>query len=288
MEPRKTIEIPSDVPGIGYTLKHRKAVELLIKYYCKKVVGKKDGNGVTFTKEDYNIMVNRGKCHDMDKLLTSLSYPQLTADYLHRMMNGHHPESFVEIQNKSKYDWIEMIFDWESAPYTKKDKGCNAFEVATTFNKHIYEYVEPYLKLFGFNSVKKNIIKEIKDAIPNRVYEPDLMEAILTYIQTTHIAQLQYISRLDDDAFKIASGQSHLPFRHRCTDGISGEKHVRPNTYCNGYKNALEHEMVHGIFDAQMFDMDAICRLRATDVYREEANAKIAHDKLKASGVRTR
>lgn len=47
-------------------------------------------------------MVNRGKCHDMDKLLCSLSYPQLTADYFHRMFNGHHEESMIELQDKSK------------------------------------------------------------------------------------------------------------------------------------------------------------------------------------------
>lgn len=288
MEPRKTVEIPADVPGIGYTLKHRKAVELLINHYCKKAIGKRDGLGHEFTRADYQIMINRGKCHDMDKLLTSLSYPQLTADYIHRMMNGHHAESFIEVDKKSKYDWIEMIFDWESAPYTKKDKGMNAYGVATSFNKHLYKYVEPYLKLFEFNSDTPNIIPEIKEQVTGKVYETDLIDAILSYIQTTHIAQMQYVSRLDDEAFKRASGNSHLPFRHKCTDGIHGEYHTRPNEFSKNHVFAAEHEMVRGVIDAQMFDLDALCALTNNGVKSAEGQAKIAHDKLKIMGVKTR
>ena len=130
-----SVELPTSVPGIGYTIKHRNAVEQLIKYYCKKAVGKRDGNGVVFTQKDYQAMINRGKCHDVDKLLCSIAYPQLTADYLHRMFQGHHEESMIEPDMKNKYDWMEMIFDMESAKYTKPDKqGGGAYDFASKYN----------------------------------------------------------------------------------------------------------------------------------------------------------
>ena len=46
-----------------------------IDYHCKRVIGKVDGYGNVFTKEDYITMHNRGICHDMDKVCNGLSLP---------------------------------------------------------------------------------------------------------------------------------------------------------------------------------------------------------------------
>lgn len=80
-----SVKIPTNVSGIGYTLKHRNCVEQLIKYYCTQA-----RNRGQLNQMDCQVMAHRGICHDMNKLLTSLSYPQLTADYIHCMMQGYY------------------------------------------------------------------------------------------------------------------------------------------------------------------------------------------------------
>lgn len=259
-----SVELPTNVPGVGYTLKHRNAVEVLIKYYCKRAVGKKDGNGVVFSQEDYKIMLNRGKCHDMDKLCTSLCYPQLTADYLHRMFNGHHAESFVS-SCLSKYDWIEMIFDCESARYTKPDKGKCAYEVFTTFNSHLYNAVLPYLTLFGFTKIDNRCVPEIKAQISKKVYETDLLDAITNYIHITHIHLLDGVSRLDDKNYMECFGQP-TPFRHPATQRPNCLIHQRPTEYTSHSRSLTAREFVHGTFEAQVFDYDKLCSLQVADL----------------------
>lgn len=256
-----TVELPSDIPGIGYTLRHKIAVELLIEYHCKRVIGKADGLGNIFTKDDYIIMHNRGICHDMDKICCGLSYPQLTVDYFHRLFNGHHIDGLIE--QKSKYDWIEMVMDWESAAYTKPDKCKNAYGVATSFNRDIYHYVEPYLQLFGFNSKDIKLIPSIKDKIPNKVYEKDMIDAILKYIHTTHIHVLNYVSRLDDVGF-MRTFKQPTPFRHKQTQRPNGNYFSRPNNYVMSHKFSNDREMIRGQLEAQIFDMDKICKIPAS------------------------
>ena len=271
-EAYKTVEIPAHVPGIGYTLKHRKAVALLIQYYCPRAVGKRDGNGEVFTREDCQIMMNRAKCHDMDKVLTSLCYPQLTADYLHRMFNGHHSEGFVG--GSSKYDFIEMIFDWESAPYTKPDKGMNANGVLESFNQHLQPFCIPYLALFGFKDSSPRVIPEIQKACTGPVYETDLVNAIIDYMHTTNIPQLEYVSRMDDAMYKQMSGVQMVPLRHKMTWGVGGNTFSRPNTEVMKRRSWVARDFVKGTFEAQVFDMDAICKLHKADIANYEMQAK--------------
>ena len=264
-EAYKTVEIPANTPGIGYSLKHRKAVMGLIDYYCKKVIGKRDGKDDIFTQRDYQIMHNRGICHDMDKVLGGLSYPQLTADYMHRMMNGHHIEGFVEVGYKSKYDWIEMIFDWESAVYTKPDKGMSAYEFATTRCPDILEYVKPYLQLFGFTSKERTIIESIRVEAMKPVYETDLVDAIVQYMHTTHIHLLDCVSRIDDRGYTKVFRQP-APYRHQSTFKARGTVHRRPNAYTKAHPHSLNLEMVNGTIEAQMFDMDGLCQLKVSEL----------------------
>lgn len=272
-----TVELPGDVPGIGYTLKHRKVVELLIDYHCKRAIGKKDGRGREFTKEDYEIMHNRGICHDMDKVCCGMAYPQLTVDYFHRMFNGHHIEGLIT--NNSIYDWMEMIFDWESAPYTKPDKCSNAYGVATTIHKDIFKWVKPYLELFGLLSDKVVLIPEIERNKYVKVYEIDLIEAILRYIHLTHIPVMQYMSRIDDVGYKKVFKQNP-PFRHPVTSGENNNYFERPNYYTKHNNYAKRLEMIDGTIEAEIFDMDKLCKLSVSESKEVEKLIKERYNQM--------
>lgn len=261
-----SVRLPDTVPGIGYTLKHRNCVEQLINYFCKKAVGKSDGNGVVFTSQDYKVMRNRGKCHDMDKIVTMLAYPQLTADYFHRMFQGHHEESMIEPPQKNKYDWIEMIFDMESAKYTKPDKqGGGAFAFASKYKQPIMPYLMPYFVIFGLNKTDTGIIEEIKESVNRPYYETDLVESILGYIHTTHIHLLDGVSRIDDEGY-MAKFNSPVPYRHKSTQHPGGTLHQRPNQYSKLSKSVTKREMVHGTFEAELFDYDQLCLIPASEL----------------------
>ena len=261
----KTVELDTSVPGIGYTLKHRDTVELLIQYYCKKAIGKQDGNGEVFTGQDYQIMLNRGKCHDMDKVLNSLSYPQMTADYIHRLFNGHHDESLVTPEFKSKYDWMEMIFDMESAKYTKKDKqGGGAYSYACKAKQYIVGYLLPYFQLFGLDVENPGMSESIKEKVNRKYYEKDLVGAILKYMHTTRIHLLSGLSRIDDRGYVNLYGQS-VPYRHPQTQ-YNGTIHNRPPKVTQYSQRLQELEMINGQIEAEVFDLDALCLLSATEV----------------------
>lgn len=260
----KTVELPDTVPGIGYTLKHRNCVEELIRYYCAKAVGKRTSNGEEFTKTDYNIMINRAKCHDMDKLLTSLAYPQMTADYLHRLFNGHHEESMVEPEQKSKYDWMEMIFDMESAHYTKADKQSgNGYAFASTCKRYIMPYLQPYYELLGL--IQPETIDEIKKKVNRKYYETDLVEAIVQYMHTLHIHLLDGISRIDDRGYMMLYNKP-VPLRHPSTQKPGGTMHNRPSRVVTVSPRLTELEFIHGTFEAQLFDYDRICSIPVSDL----------------------
>ena len=276
----KSTKLPDTVPGIGYTLKHRNCVEKIIDYYCRRAVNKRDGNGVPFTQEDYTIMRNRGKCHDMDKLVTSLAYPQLTADYFHRMFQGHHEESMIEPEHKNKYDWIEMICDMESAKYTKKDKqGGGAYAYARACKPHVFNYMLPYFQLLGLDCDEPGIVEEIRNEVNKPYYETDLIDAIINYMHTTHVHLLDGISRIDDEGYMKLYNQP-VPYRRESL-GCGSTVHNRPNQIAQGSKSVMSREMVHGQFSAQLFDYDALCKLQVQDI---PTINRVALNKLKEMG----
>lgn len=273
-----SVELPANVPGIGYTLKHRNAVQALIEHYCKKAIGKIDGNGVPFTHKDYTVMVNRGKCHDMDKLLMSLSYPQLTADYLHRLMNAHHNESIVESRFCTKYDYMEMIFDCESARYTKPDKGKCAYDVFTSFKQSLYKDVRPYLELFGFTKSvgADDVIQDIALSVRKPVTEEDLVNAIISYMHTTRLHRLQYLSRVDDRGHIEMYGKSPYA-RHVATDVKRGGKLVfqRPSVPETQSRSLSDRAFIHGRVEVQKFDLDRLCMLTVEQLQEVENAYKV-------------
>ena len=269
-EPYSSVEIRCDVPGIGYTIKHKRVVRALIDHYCKQVIGKVDGNGEVFTKEDFEVMHNRAICHDMDKILCGLCYPQLTVNYMHRLFNPHHIESVITW--KSKYDCIEMIFDWESAPYLKS-YGYNAVGVLKEFNQDLSSFITPYLQLFGFTSDEVVLLPEIVEVTKPPVYETEIIGLICEYMHTTRLHQLQSMSRIPDERYKMLKHKP-VPFRHTGTQRKNGTYFERPNNYVREHKRLHSSEYIHGTIKAQIFDMDAICKLKASEVPTVEAECK--------------
>ncbi|MBE5901526.1 MAG: hypothetical protein E7280_06425 [Lachnospiraceae bacterium] len=265
--------LPVSVPGIGYTLKHRLAVEKLIIYYCGQAVGREDGNGEIFTKEDLDVMRRRGRCHDMDKILTSMCYPQLTADYLHRLFATHHEEGLLSPEQRSKYDWMEMIFDMESAKYTKPDKwGGGAYAFAKKRKQNIMPWLMPYFSLFGLDKEDSGLVPHIKESLERDYYEADLLKAVEEYLHTTRLHFLNGVARLDDKGFWEVFDKP-VPFRHPATDQKGGTLFHRPSELVEASENFSHREMMHGEYEAQLFDMDALCGLSEKQLQEENEKA---------------
>ncbi|MBE5906080.1 MAG: hypothetical protein E7277_04685 [Lachnospiraceae bacterium] len=262
----KGTPLPDDVPGVGYTLKHRYAVEALIIYYCKEAIGKRDGNGEVFSEADFKVMQLRGKCHDMDKILTSLSYPQLTADYLHRLFATHHEEGLLDMEQRCKYDFMEMIFDMESAKYTKPDKwGGGAYAYVIKHKQNIMDTLMPYFQLFGLDKPDSGLVHEIKAQVERPYFEADLLGAITTYLHTTRLHFLNGVSRLDDKGFKELFDEP-VPYRHPATQKKDGTLFARPSKLTAASESFRHREMMHGTYEAQLFDMDKLCAISPEDV----------------------
>lgn len=248
-----SVKLPCDVPGIGYTVKHRRVVNLLMKKYAKQMLDNKQIN-----KKDYNILINRGKCHDMDKILMSLSYPQLTADYFHRIFNGHHMECIMEEQ--SKYDYIEMIMDMESAHYTKPDKPGNAYIFCSQFRPWVFKEAKQYFDILGLDETiytDKCILKQAQEP----VYEAELINNIVDYIHTTGIHMMDNMARIDDEGIRKMGDIT--PLRHPKT--AKNNTFKRPADVCNMSKSIMNLELIRGSIWAQLFDMDKICLLSVED-----------------------
>lgn len=281
-EPYKSVELQTNVPGVGYSLKHRAVVKALTIHFCKRAVGKRYGNGQVFTQRDYEIMHNRAKCHDMDKILGGLSYPQLMADYFHRLLNGHHLESAIDPESKSKYDWMEMMFDCESAKYTKPDKQSGgAYAFLRQFRSDYLCFLEPYFRLFGLDKPDTGFIPEIQEIARAKVYETDLVEAFLEYIHTTRLHELDAVARIDSLGYAIKFNQN-TPYR-RC--GKGAPVYSRPNSVAQQYNSARKLELVNGSIEAQMFDMDQICLLNKDQTRVINAQALEVVKQLKASDL---
>lgn len=243
--------LPDKVPGVGYTLKHRTCVELLIRHYCEGAVGKKDGEGELFTSEDCELMLKRAKCHDVDKLMSYLCYPQFSADYYHRLFQGHHAESLIPPEMKSKYDWIEMIFDWESNRYTKADKTYSAWKFANRVVPQLLPYTERYFELFGLKSEDGECIEEIKKAADRPFTREELLATFREYLETTNMDRLDGVSREETEEFMLWP---------------RGTEHRRPGKYVDENPKYLDIELFDGIFKSGVFDMDRLLKLSEEEI----------------------
>lgn len=103
----------------AYTYRHRKAVMYLVNKMIKDDDLKK-------------IMIDRAMKHDMDKILMYQIYERSDVSTFHKAHSQHHMSNNLE---KSYYDMLESVLDYESSAYTKPDKPLNAFDTINKFKR---------------------------------------------------------------------------------------------------------------------------------------------------------
>ena len=113
-----------------YTYKHRKVVLFLAKLY--------------YNDEK---LIEQLEKHDMDKLFLMLFYDKKDIENYHRSVSSHHDNDL----DKNELDYIEMVLDWESARYTKKDKPLNAYDTLNKFYPKLIDKILPILKKAGLD-----------------------------------------------------------------------------------------------------------------------------------------
>lgn len=64
----------------------------------------------------------------------------------------------------------------------------------------------------------------------------------------------------------MAMFNAPVPFRHPATQRPNGVDHSRPNSVAFMSNSINRREMVHGSFEASIFDMDKICMIPASQV----------------------
>ena len=95
-----------------YTYRHRRAFE----YCVNRLIREPSLRGE---------MLRRARVHDMDKMVLYLFMDQREAQRLHTESQPHHLENDLE---RTYEDYVEVVLDYECAPYTKPDKPLNAFD----------------------------------------------------------------------------------------------------------------------------------------------------------------
>lgn len=152
-----------------YTYIHRKIVMALVEKYITNEVDKKE-------------MIRRAEAHDMDKLVTYLFYDKITCVKMHRENNAHHLENNLP---RLYLDYLEAIFDWESARYSKPDKPLNAFQTLYKYYPNYENEILPILKEFNLDSENIEMDKEIFEMaqkLQEEITEKDIIEEINKYL----------------------------------------------------------------------------------------------------------
>lgn len=152
-----------------YTYVHKKIIEYMVEKYVTD----------NYVKE---VMLEKAKNHDMDKLTCYLFYPKETCSKIHRVNNAHHVNDIY----KDMFDYIEMVFDWESARYSKDDKPLNAYDTLYTYYPEYEDKILPILKGFGLdipNAPLEEDIKNYAECLMASVCEEDILNEVLEYIK---------------------------------------------------------------------------------------------------------
>lgn len=169
-----------------YTYKHRKAFE----YVSRLLIG----DGVKLEK-----MLERARLHDLDKLLM---YQYLEwedcLDY-----HVHHRAHHLECQcDRSYEDWLEMVIDYECAPYTKPDKPLNAYDFVNKLTGLGYIDIESARVLLdimhdlgidsSYDVTKTEQCSIFLDSL-GEVTEEDILQESEYYKQMNPAEELEYI-----------------------------------------------------------------------------------------------
>ena len=119
----------------------------------------------------------------MDKVILNCLCDSSLSSKIHNNFSLHHKTDNKQL---SKYDYIEMIIDWECARYTKPDKPRNSCLTLYTFYNDLQEQILPLLKeldLLGIeNKDNQNVIKEVNDfVVSDKIIEEQIKDYILDY-----------------------------------------------------------------------------------------------------------
>lgn len=140
---------------IEYTLKHRKALQYCVEEYCP----------INDKKE----MLERVKMHDMDKVIMYLYMSKKETHTIHRNSSRHHFND--NIKDYNRLDYLEMIFDWECARYTKADKPLNAYDTLYKFYPSHEKEILPLLKELNLAYSTLEFNKDIENKMKNIVID---------------------------------------------------------------------------------------------------------------------
>lgn len=134
-----------------YTYKHRRMFVYITHKYIK-------------TEPAHSEMLKRAQVHDLDKMLMYLFMDQVESQMKHIQTKPHHLESGM---CESYYDKLEMVIDYECAPYTKPDKPLCAYDFLNKLCELEYVDEETAKPLF-------NIMSELGIAKSHNVVTDDL------------------------------------------------------------------------------------------------------------------
>lgn len=149
---------------IIYTFKHRKIVMFLANKYVKNNREK---------------LLKQIEYHDLDKLYMYMFYEKKDVSRIHRELSFHHDNKL----NKTPEDYVEMVFDWESARYSKPDKPLNAYDTLYKFFPHMENEILPILKEYGLDQSNTNMEQDVLEFANNiDVTKEDICEELKKYV----------------------------------------------------------------------------------------------------------
>ena len=172
-----------------YTYKHR----IAFIYVAKRVIK----NDLLLKK-----MLERGKIHDIDKQLLYLFVPWEEAVEYHITHRSHHLESKGE---KTYEDLVEMIIDFECAPYTKPDKPLNCYDFVHKLiewgeidenlaNRH-FDIMHEFEIDSSYDVTQEEQCIHFLNSLPEVTEEMILLD-IMEYVRTNPVEELAYVNAL--------------------------------------------------------------------------------------------
>lgn len=171
-----------------YTYKHRKALLYVIDKYVKDPLVKEE-------------MYKRARVHDMDKILMYFFMEQVESQLYHVEHKSHHLES-GKVDNY--LDRLEMVLDYESAPYTKPDKPLNAYDFTRKLLSMNYineEQANPLFEImhelgidYSYNTTRDEEGMAFMEAIGEVTEEMILFEAI-KYVHENKVPEIDMIQK---------------------------------------------------------------------------------------------
>ena len=169
-----------------YTYKHRMA----FAYVAKRLIR----DEALLAK-----ILERGKVHDLDKMLLYLFVPWEDAIQYHMTHRKHH----LECEGPKSYeDLLEMVIDFECSPYTKPDKPLNCYDFVQKLVRENRIDGEMAEKLFGimrelkidysYDVTKERQCREFLASLP-QVTEEMILFQVMEYVRTNSAEELEYI-----------------------------------------------------------------------------------------------